>query len=75
MSAKSSIFTHFFVSIMSELGCAKFRIFQEAIVDPFVMLLDAFLFQIVGSMMFSLLWSLPISVAMKSSVLNHVVWN
>ena len=40
--------TNFFISIMFELGCTKFRIFQEAIVDPFEMLLDASLFQIRG---------------------------
>ena len=41
---------NFFISIMFELGCTKFRIFQEAIVDPFEMLLDASLFQVMGLM-------------------------
>ena len=67
--------TNFFITIMFELGCTKFRIFQEAIVDPFKMLFDASLFQIMGLMIFFLLWSFPISVAMRSSLLNHVVWN
>ena len=40
--------TNFFISIMFEHGCAKFRISQETIVDPFEMLLDASLFQIMG---------------------------
>ena len=67
--------TNFFISIMFELGYTKFRIFQEAIVDPFEMLLDASLFQIMGLMIFFLLWSFPISVAMRSSLLNYVLWN
>ena len=33
--------TNFFISIMLELGCTKYKIFQKAIVDPFEMLLDA----------------------------------
>ena len=33
--------TNFFFSIMFELGCTKFRIFQEAIVDPVKKLLDS----------------------------------
>ena len=32
-------------------------------------------FPIMALMIFFLLWSLPTSVAMKSSLLNHVVWN
>ena len=67
--------TNFFISIMFELGCTKLRIFQEAIVDPFEMLLDAPLFQIMGLMIFFLFWSFPISVAMRSSLLNYVLWN
>ena len=67
--------TNFFISIMFQQGCTKFGIFQEAIVNPFKMLLDASLFQIMGLMIFFLLWSFPISVAMRSSLLNHVVWN
>ena len=60
---------------MFELGCTKFGIDQKAIVDPLITLLDASLFQIMGLMIFFLLWSFPISVAMRSSLLNHVVWN
>ena len=67
--------TNFFISIMFEHGFTKIRISQEAIVDPFKMLLDASLFQIMGLMIFFLFWSFPISVAMRSSLLNHVVWN
>ena len=33
---------------MFELGCTKLRIFQEAIVDPFKLLLDASLFSNCG---------------------------
>ena len=67
--------TNFFISIMFELGCTKFRIFQEASVDPFEMLLDASLFQNMRLMIFFLFWSFPISVAMRSSLLDDVVWN
>ena len=37
--------------------------------------LDASLFQIMGNMIFSLFLSFPISVAMRSSLLNHMVRN
>ena len=67
--------THFFISIMFELGCTKFRIFQETIVNPFKIPLDASLSQIMGNMIVSLLTSLPISMAMRSSLLNDIVWN
>ena len=63
--------TDLFSSIMFELGCKKFMIFQEAIVDPFKMLLDASLF--LDDI--PLLVSFPVSVAMMSSLLGHVVWN
>ena len=65
--------TNFFISIMFERGFAKYRIFQEAIVDPFEMLVDASLFQIMGQMIFFLFWSFL--VAMRSSLLNYVLWN
>ena len=57
--------TDLFSSIMFELRCTKIRIVQKAIVDPFKTPLDASLFQIMGNMMFSLLWSLHISVAIE----------
>ena len=65
--------TDLFISIMFELGCTKFGIDQKAIVYPLITLLDASLFQIMGLMIFFLLWSFPISVAMRSSLLNDVV--
>ena len=67
--------TDLFSSIMFELGYTKFRIFQKAVVDPFEMLLDASRFQNQGLMIFFLFWSFPISVAMRSSLLNYVLWN
>ena len=67
--------TDLFISIMFKLGCTKFGIDQKAIVDPLTTLLDASLFQIMGLTIFFFLWSFPISVAMRSSFLNHVVWN
>ena len=67
--------TNVFISIMFEHGFTKIRISQETFVDPLITLLDASLFQIMGLMIFFLLWSFPTSVAMRSSLLNHVVWN
>ena len=46
--------TDLFSSIMFELRCTKFGIFQKTIVDPFEMVLDASLFQVMGLMIFSL---------------------
>ena len=65
--------TNFFISIMFELGCTKFRISQEAIVDSFEMLLDASLSQIMGLMIFFLVSSFHIFVAIRSSLLNYVI--
>ena len=67
--------TNFFISIMFEHGCTKFRIPQETIVDPFEMALDASLFQIMGNKMVSLFCSFSISMAMRSSLLNYELWN
>ena len=53
----------------------EIRIVQKAIVDPFKTPFDASLFQIMGNMIFSLLWSFPISVAMMSSLLNDIILN
>ena len=67
--------TDFFSSIMFELRFTKFRIFQETIVNPFKTPLDASLSQIMGNMMVSLFFSLPISMAMRSSFLNDIILN
>ena len=67
--------TEEFISIMFELGCTKFIIFQKSIVDSFKMSLDASLSQIMGNMIISLFFSLPKSMAMRSSLLNNTIWN
>ena len=67
--------TNSFISIMFEHGCTKFRTSQKAIVDPLKTPLDASLSQIMGNMMFSLFWSFPISVAMRSSLLTDIILN
>ena len=67
--------TDFFSSIMFELRFTKFRIFQEAIVNPFKTPLDASLSQITSNMTVSLFISLPISMAMRSSLLNDIILN
>ena len=48
---------------------------QETIVNPSESSLDASLFQAIGQIIFSVFWKFPISVAMRSSLLNHVIWN
>ena len=65
--------TDFFSSIMFELRFTKNGIFQETIVNPFKILLDASLSQIMGKMMVSLFFSLPLSMAMRSSLLNDII--
>ena len=67
--------TDFFSSIMFELRFTKFRIFQESIVNPFKVPLDASLSQIMGNMIVSLFFCLPISMAMRSSLLNNIILN
>ena len=62
--------TDFFSSIMFE-----FRIFQETILNPFKTPLDASLSQILGNMIVSLFFSLPISMAVRSSFLNDIILN
>ena len=65
----------FFSSIMFELRLTKFSIFQEAIVNPFKMPLDASLSQIMGNLIVFLFFRFPISVAMRSSLLNDIILN
>ena len=67
--------TDFFSSIMFELRFTKFSIFQESIVNPFKMSLNASLSQIMSNMIGSLFFSLPISMAMTSSLLNDIILN
>ena len=67
---------YFFSSISAELRFTKkFRIFQETIVNPFKISLDASLSQIMGNMMVSLFFSLPMSFAMRSHLLNDIILN
>ena len=67
--------TDFFSSIMFELRFTKFRISQESIVNPFKMPLDASLSKIMGNMIVSLFFGLPISIATRSSLLNDINLN
>ena len=67
--------TDLFSSIMFELRFTKLRIFQEAIMNPFIMPFDASLSQIICNMIVSLFFSLPISMAMRSSLLNDKILN
>ena len=65
--------TDFFNSINFELRFTKNGTFQESIVNPFETLLEAS--QIMGNMMFFLFFSLPKSMAMRSSLLNDIILN
>ena len=49
--------------------------FQEKIVNPFKIPLDAPHSQNMGNMMVSLFFSLPMSMAMRSSLLNDIFLN
>ena len=53
----------------------KFGIFLESIVNPFKTSLDASLSQIMGNMMVFLFFSLPKSMAMRSSLLDDIILN
>ena len=63
----------FFSSINAELRFTKYGIVLEAIVNPCKTFLDASLSQIMGNKMFSLFFSLPITMAMRSPFLNDIV--
>ena len=63
--------TDFFSSINFELRFTKYGIFQETIVNPFKIYLDASLSQIMGNMVVFLFFSL--SISMRSSLLNDVI--
>ena len=67
--------TDFFSSIIFVLRFTKFRTFQEAIVNPFMMPPDASISQIMGNMIVSLFFNLSISMAMRSSLLNDIILN
>ena len=66
--------TDFLSSIMFELTFTKFRIFQETTANPSQIPLDEPLSQIMDNMMVSLFFSLPKSMAMRSSLLNDMIF-
>ena len=67
--------TNIFISIVFEHPFAENMISQETIMDPSELPFYASLFQVMGQIIFFLFWSFPISVAMKSSLLDYVFWN
>ena len=67
--------TDLLISIMFGWRCTKFRIIQKAIEDPFKTPLEASFSQLMGNMIVSLFCSFPISMAMKSSLLNDIILN
>ena len=62
--------TDFVSSTNFELRFTRCGVFWEAIVNPFKISLDASLSQMMGNMMVFLFFSLPKSMAMRSSLLN-----
>ena len=64
-----------FISIMFDHPLRENMISQETIMDPCEFSFDASLFQIMGQIILFIFWSFPISVAMKSSLLDDVFWN
>ena len=47
---------------------------QESIMDPFEVPLFASLFQVMGQIIFFVFWSFAIPVAMRSSLLDDILW-
>ena len=47
----------------------------ETVMDSLVVPLFASLFQLIGQIIFSASWLFPISVAVRSSLLDDVLWN
>ena len=66
--------TDLFISIMFELRFKKFRSVQKTIVNPLKTPLDASTSQIMGNMTVSLIFSFPISMAMRPSLLNDIIF-
>ena len=67
--------TDFFSSIMFELRFTKSFIFQESVVNPLKSSFLASSHQIVSNKMISLFFSLPMAIAMRSSLLNDIKMN
>ena len=68
--------TNIFISIMLNHSSTENMISQESIMDSFEVPLFASLLQIMGQMIFFFFFgSFPISVAMRSSLLDYVLWN
>ena len=58
--------TNFFISTVFNHSATENMISQESVMDSFVILLYASLFQVIGQIIFSVSWELTISVAVRS---------
>ena len=67
--------TSFFISTVFNHSSTENVIWQESVMDSFVVPLYASLFQIIGQIIFSTSWKFAISVTMRSSLLYDVFWN
>ena len=67
--------TDLFILIMFELRCTKFKIVHKTMVDLLKMPFDASFFSNYCNKRVSLFCSFPISVAMRSSLLNDIILN
>ena len=67
--------TNIFISTVFEHPFTENMISQELIMDSFVVPLYASLFQVMDQVIFVVFWKFPISVAVRSSLLDDVFWN
>ena len=67
--------TNIFISIVFELSFTENMISQESVMDSCAFSFDASLFQVIGQIIFFVFWKFPISVAVRSSLLDGVFWN
>ena len=67
--------TNFFISTVFSDSPTDDIISQESVMDSFVVLLHASLFQVIGQIIFSVSWKFPTSLAVRSSLLDDVIWN
>ena len=67
--------TNFFISTVFNHSHTEDMISQGSVIDSFAVLLYASFFQVIGQVIFFVSWKFPISVAVRSSLLDDVFWN
>ena len=66
--------TNFFISILFNHSDTEFMISYESVMDSLELFLFAFLLQLVSQIIFFVSWLFSMSVAMKSSLLDDILW-